>query len=102
MESKTALDFGKGFSVQQSIKGEPKSYSVLSTGSFHRLTPEQFDALTSHFNITYDVQTLTTDGTYGPTQTFRTCEIDFGGLRLTLFAVVPSKKPVDPGQLSLI
>ena len=91
-------EFG-GFSLKQSQSGYTND--THTTGSFHRLTPEQFDALLDVFEVTEAVKTLTTDGRYGAPKTFRTSEIDFGGLRLSLYADVP-EVAVDPNQLSFI
>lgn len=87
-----SIDFGNGFSVRTS--------DLESSGSFHRLTPEQFDALVDTFQVTSDVRTLTTDGRYTPPRNFRTAEINLGGLDLTIFSDIPSH--VDPDQLSLL
>ena len=89
-----SFDFG-GFSISQSQHSD--SYPARASGAFHRLTPEQFDALTGAFDLTskYDsldpnIETLTTkEG-----RTFRTTDIDFGGLCVTIFADVPADVPV--------
>lgn len=102
MESNTVLNFGDGLSLTHTVTGKMSGYTVSQYGSLHRLTPEQFDALMEVFEVTDSPRTLTTDGRYGPARTFRTAEIDFGGLRLSIFADVPSEQPVDPDPLSLI
>ena len=61
-------------------------------GSLHHLNPEQFDAMTAAFEVTDESQTLMTDPTYGAPRTFRTAEIDFGGLTLTIFADVAEQE----------
>lgn len=66
-----------------------KQYAHGTYGSMHRLTPEQFDALYDAFTGDELPRTLTTDGRYGPPTAFRTVDIDFGGLKLSIFANVP-------------
>lgn len=90
-------DFG-GFSIRQSQS--VYTDGLHTTGAFHRLTPEQFDALLDVFEVVDGAKTLTTDGRYGAPKTFRTAEIDFGGLTLSLYADVPAHE-ADPNQLSL-
>lgn len=80
-----------GLSISQSQRNRRDVPRM--TGSFHRLTPKQFDALMEAFPVVRDVAYLTTDGG----QNFRTAEIDFGGLTLTIFADVPAEDfiPID-------
>ncbi len=67
------------FSIQQ--------YSTHTHGSLHRLSPEKFDALYVAFGGDDEVRTLTTDNNkYGPARTFRTVDVEFGGLKLSIFA----------------
>ena len=84
------VEFG-GFSIRQSnhYRNEP-----TVDGAFHRLTPEQFDALVEAFEQTSETQTLTTDGKYGKVRTFRTAAINFGGLQIHLYADVPEAAKV--------
>jgi hypothetical protein len=92
-------DFNEGLSLtSMDHKGE-----TLYTGRFHRLTPEQFDALVEAFDIvsTFGERTMTTDGRYGPPRTFRTATINLGGLKTELYADVPALE-VDANQLSLL
>lgn len=92
------IDFNNGFSIRQSNTSTRRG--LLTSGSFHRLTPEQFDALVEAFGTLDAIRTLTTDGRHTMPKTFRTVEIDFGGLRLTLFADVLSVES-DSNQLML-
>ena len=87
------IDFGNGFSVRQSNGRDGTS---TSSASFHRLTPEQFDALTNAFQITQKARVLNTDGRYSAPQSFQTADIDFGGLSLTLYSPIPEH--VDPSN----
>lgn len=87
------IDFGNGLSVRQSISRDGTS---TSSGSFHRLTPEQFDALTNAFQITREARVLNTDGRYSAPRSFRTADINIGGLVLTLFSPIPEH--VDPSN----
>lgn len=103
MESRTFLDFGDGFTLAHTVDGKITGYTVTQYGSLHRLTPEQFDSLIEQFEVTGAVRTLEMDSdTYETARTFRTAEINFGGLRLSIFADVPAEQPVDPNQMSLI
>jgi len=98
------FDFGFGdLTISQSQHST--NYPARMSGAFHRLTAEQFDALTSAFDLTSKygaldstIETLTIEETG---RTFRTADIDFGGLCLTLFADVPAEE-VDENQLSLL
>lgn len=99
MDSNISLKFG-ALSVTHTVTAKVAGDRISQYGSLHRLTPEQFDALIEQFEVTDNVRTLTTDGRYDAPRTFRTAEIDFGGLHLTLFANVPAEA-VDPDQLSL-
>lgn len=96
METSVNIDFGNGFSVRQSISPTISGQRIRSSGTFHRLSPEQFDALADSFSIGDEIRTLTTDSG----RTFRTASIDFGGMALTIFSDVPST--VDADQLSLL
>ena len=80
------FDFG-GLTISQSQYGS----KTRMTGAMHRLTPEQFDALTSAFGLTSkyssidpEIQTLTVEGG----RSFRTADINMGGLIVSLFADV--------------
>jgi hypothetical protein len=97
MQHEFTLKFGD-LSIQQyvGLTGD----RTWVTGRLHRLTSEQFDALTAAFEVVEDTKTLTTDTKYGAAHTFRTAEIDFGGLTLSLYADVPAHE-VDPNQLIL-
>jgi hypothetical protein len=64
------------------------SERVWVSGQLHRLTPEQFDAMTNSFEVVCPEKTLTTDDRYGAPLTFRTAEIMLGGLKLSIFADV--------------
>lgn len=83
------IDFGNGFSVRQS-KGRSTD-NFEASGSFHRLTPDQFDALIDTFEVTKDDRVLSTDGRYGAPRNFRTANINFGGLDLTIFSDIPAE-----------
>lgn len=69
------------FSIQQ--------YSTHTHGSLHRMTPERFDALVAAFDHD-EVRTLTVkpDNYSRIERSFRTTDIDFGGLKLSIFADV--------------
>jgi len=69
------------------IRLQEGSFNITHTrfgtsANMHQLTAEQFDALTTAFDLTGEIATLTTE----TGRTFRTADIDFGGLRLTTFA----------------
>lgn len=74
------IEFGD-FRIQQ--------FTTHTHGSLHRLTPAQFDALCEQFGGD-DIRTLTTkpDNYSRKEITFRTAEIDMGGLKLSIFADV--------------
>jgi len=93
------LDCGD-LKISQRNVGSTTTPATRISGDLHKLTPEQFDALTQAFTVTEATKILTTDGRYGPTRTFRTSTIDFGGLMVRLFADVPENM-VDPNQLAL-
>lgn len=80
----TKLDFD-GLSIQ--------TYPSHVHGSFHRMTPEQFDALYAAFGGEDEIRTLTVkpDNYIRTPRTFRTVDIDFGGLKLSLFSDVEDK-----------
>jgi len=91
-----SIDFGNGFSVSQNhglSRDTPRT-----TGDFHRLTPEQFDALTGAFDLDNgfgsdeEIKTLTLDD---GSRTFRTTSINMGGLIVTLYADIPVDVPVE-------
>jgi len=90
MMNEFTLKFGN-LTIQQYSGHFGSSDRTWIRGSFHRLTPEQFDAMTAAFEVVEEVKTLTTEPTYGAPSTFRTAEIDFGGLTLTIFADVAEK-----------
>ena len=83
MMNEFTLKFGN-LTIQQ--YSDVASDRTWIRGSFHRLNPEQFDAMTAAFEVVEEVKTLTIEPTYGALSTFRTAEIDFGGLTLTIFA----------------
>jgi len=84
-----SLDFGDGFSVSQHQPLTNKDPRM--TGAFHRLTPEQFDALTdafdldNGFNHEEKIDTLTVPDTG---RKFRSASINFGGLIVGLYSDV--------------
>jgi len=90
-----SIDFGNGFSVSQNhglSRDTPRT-----TGDFHRLTPEQFDALTGAFDLDNgwndeEIKTLTIPETG---KNFRTVSINMGGLIVTLFSDVTMDVPVE-------
>ena len=91
MMNEFTLKFGS-LTIQQYSGLVGSSDRTWIRGSMHRLTPEQFDAMTAAFEVVEEVKTLTTEPTTScAPRTFRTAEIDFGGLTLTIFADVAEK-----------
>lgn len=87
------LEFGKGLSIRQFTSYDLKKPVI--TGSLHHLSPIQFDNLVEQFDVIEESHTFSVER---QGKQFRSATIDFGGLKLSIYAEVPATEFFEVGS----